>query len=52
MRRGGELLMFNVFTEKGVKILLFTFLGSFIVGIGVGIFGLLMVIDAMAKMPK
>lgn len=44
--------MFNVFTEKGVKILLFTFLGSFIVGIGVGIFGLLMVIDAMAKMPK
>ena len=44
--------MFNVFTEKGVKILLFTFLGSFIVGIGVGVFGLLMVIDAMAKMPK
>lgn len=41
-----------IFTEKGVKILLFTFLGSFIVGIGVGIFGLLMVIDAMAKMPK
>lgn len=42
----------NIFTEKGAKILLFTFLGSFIAGIGVGIFGLCMVIDAMAKLPK
>jgi hypothetical protein len=44
--------MFDVFTEKGVKILLFTFLGSFIAGIGVGIFGLCMIIDALAKCPK
>jgi hypothetical protein len=44
--------MFDVFTEKGVKILLLTFLCSFIVGIGVGIFGLCMVIDALAKCPK
>jgi hypothetical protein len=42
----------NIFTEKGVKILLLTFLCSFIVGIGVGIFGLCMVIDALAKCPK
>jgi len=44
--------MFDVFTEKGIRILLFTFLGSFIVGIGVGIVGLCLVIDAIAKMPK
>jgi hypothetical protein len=44
--------MFDVFTEKGIRILLFTSLGSFIAGIGVGIFGLCMIIDALAKCPK
>jgi hypothetical protein len=42
----------NFFTREGAKLLILTFLGSFIVGIGVGIFGLCMVIDAMAKCPK
>jgi hypothetical protein len=37
------------FTVSGVKMLLLTFLCSFAVGVGVGIIGLLMVIDAMAK---
>jgi hypothetical protein len=42
-------MLTDVFTQKGLKILLLTFLGSFIVGIGVGIIGLLVVIDALAK---
>jgi hypothetical protein len=37
------------FTASGIKMLLLTFLCSFAVGVGVGIIGLLMVIDAMAK---
>jgi hypothetical protein len=39
----------NIFTREGVKLLFLTFLGSFAVGIVVGIFGVLMVIDALAK---
>ncbi len=42
----------NFFTREGVKLLILTFLGSFIVGVAVGIFGLCMVIDVMAKCPK
>lgn len=37
------------FTASGIKMLLLTFLCSFAVGVGVGIIGLLMVIDAMAQ---
>lgn len=37
------------FTAKGIKALLLMFAVSFAVGVGVGIFGLLMVIDALAK---
>jgi hypothetical protein len=37
------------FTARGVKALLLTFSVSFAVGVGVGIFGLLMVIDALAR---
>ena len=37
------------FTARGVKALLLTFAVSFAVGVGVGIIGILMVIDAMAK---
>jgi hypothetical protein len=42
----------NFFTREGAKLLILTFLGSFIIGVGVGIIGILMVIDAMAKCPK
>jgi hypothetical protein len=42
----------DFFTREGAKLLILTFLGSFIVGVAVGIFGLCMVIDAMAKCPK
>lgn len=39
----------NIFTREGAKLLFLTFIGSFAVGVAVGIFGLLMVIDALAK---
>lgn len=37
------------FTAKGIKALLLTFAVSFAVGVGVGIIGILMVIDALAR---
>jgi hypothetical protein len=39
----------NIFTREGAKILVITFLGSFVFGVGVGILGLCLVIDALAK---
>ena len=42
----------NIFTREGAKLLILTFLGSFAVGVGVGIVGLLIAIDAMARAAK
>jgi hypothetical protein len=39
----------NIFTREGANILVITFLGSFVFGVGVGILGLCLVIDALAK---
>lgn len=41
--------MTDIFTDKGLKILLLTFVGGFGVGLAIGIIGFVLVIDAMTK---
>ena len=41
--------MTDIFTDKGLKILLLTFVGGFGIGLAIGIIGFCMIVDVMAK---
>ena len=41
--------MTDIFTDKGLKLLLLTFVGGFGIGLAIGIIGFVLVVDAMAK---